>query len=197
MEPYVWPILLLILGIFFLVLELFIPSTGMLSVLALISFVAAIWLAFASSTAYGAIILLSAMVVIPLFIVLAINVWPHTPIGRRILLRPTSQEDATTWADEEQQRRRNQLLGKIGVAKSKMLPSGVIAIDGTLYDAVSRGGAIEPGQAVRVVSVSANRIVVAPVPVTPEKTDTPRLTRPGESFDNLQLESLDEPPPSA
>ncbi|GIW90881.1 MAG: hypothetical protein KatS3mg109_1313 [Pirellulaceae bacterium] len=191
MEPYVWPILLLVLGIFFLVLELFIPSTGILSLLALGSFVAAVYLAFASSITFGVVILLTTLFAIPIFIVLAINVWPHTPIGRRIVLRPSPQEDAASWVDQEQERRRNQLLGKVGVARSKMLPCGVISIDGHTYDAVSRGGAIEPGQAVRVVSVSANRIVVAPLRAGTETSETPPSTSPGQTFDNLELDSLD------
>lgn len=162
MPPYVWPILLLLLGLFFIVLELFIPSTGLLSLLAAVSIVAAVYLAFTYSTALGLIIVLLCAFVVPVFIVLAVKIWPRTPVGRKIVLRSSLEEDTSALPTEEFQRRQ-QLLGKIGVAKSKMLPSGVILIDGRAYDAVSRGPYVEPGQAVRVVSVSANRIVVAPV----------------------------------
>ena len=44
-----------------------------------------------------------------------------------------------------------------------MLLSGVIVIDGHTVDAVSESMPIEVGQAVRVVQVRANRVVVRPV----------------------------------
>ena len=51
-------------------------------------------------------------------------------------------------------------MGRVGIAKSKMLPSGSISIDGRLIDAVSNGAAIAAGQAVVVIEVRGNRVVV-------------------------------------
>ena len=57
------------------------------------------------------------------------------------------------------------LQGRVGVAKTKMLPSGAIIIDGTAYDAISDGMPIDPGEPVRVISVRANRVLVRPATV--------------------------------
>ncbi len=55
------------------------------------------------------------------------------------------------------------LVGRVGRAKSKLLLSGVITIDGRTVDAVSESQPIEVGQAVRVVQVRGRGVVVRPV----------------------------------
>jgi hypothetical protein len=61
-----------------------------------------------------------------------------------------------------------------------MLPSGLVLIDGKSYDAVSDGMAIEPGQAIIVVSVSTQRLVVRPDTTIPaELADTSAGNSPG------------------
>jgi membrane-bound ClpP family serine protease len=51
-------------------------------------------------------------------------------------------------------------IGKQGVAKRLMAPSGLVQIEGRSYEAVSEGPAIEAGQAVVVVKVFTRRLVV-------------------------------------
>ena len=189
MDSFVWPILLLILGLFFIVLELFIPSTGLLALLAGVSIVAAIYMAFLYSMAFGLIILMFTAFCLPVFIVLAVKIWPHTPIGRKVVLNPS---DNIASVDDAELQRRQQLLGKIGVAKSKMLPSGKIVIDGRVYDAISQGAAVDPGQTVRVVSVSGNRIVVMPISVYETgETKEPPLTN--DQPNDFEIDAFREP----
>jgi membrane-bound ClpP family serine protease len=189
MDSFVWPILLLILGLFFIVLELFIPSTGLLALLAGVSIVAAIYMAFLYSMAFGLIILIFTAFCLPVFIVLAVKIWPHTPIGRKVVLNPS---DSIASVDDAELQRRQQLLGKIGVAKSKMLPSGKIVIDGRVYDAISQGAAVDPGQTVRVVSVSGNRIVVMPISVYETgETKEPPLTN--DQPNDFEIDAFREP----
>ena len=89
---------------------------------------------------------------------------------------------------------RRQLVGRVGTAKSKMLPSGSISIDGRLFDAVSQGQAIDTGQAVVVVEVRGNRVIVRPADGTEaqQRDDYPRdvLSTPAEE---LGLDSLEDP----
>jgi membrane-bound ClpP family serine protease len=189
MDSFVWPILLLILGLFFIVLELFIPSTGLLALLAGVSIVAAIYMAFLYSMAFGLIILIFTAFCLPVFIVLAVKIWPHTPIGRKVVLNPS---DNIASVDDAELQRRQQLLGKIGVAKSKMLPSGKIVIDGRVYDAISQGAAVDPGQTVRVVSVSGNRIVVMPISVY-EAGETKEPLLPNDQPNDFEIDAFREP----
>jgi len=50
----------------------------------------------------------------------------------------------------------------LGTARTKMLPSGIVLINGKKYDALSDGLPIDEGQPIRVVAVKNNRIIVVP-----------------------------------
>jgi membrane protein implicated in regulation of membrane protease activity len=83
--------------------------------------------------------------------------WPHTWIGRRILLAP--EEDPALFPDEEQQTLK-QLVGKQGMAKSKMLLGGLIEIEGKRYSAVSDAEPIGLGDVVSVIRIEGTSIIV-------------------------------------
>lgn len=52
------------------------------------------------------------------------------------------------------------LVGAQGVATTVLRPSGKVAINGTTYDAVSEGGMVNAGAAVRVTRLEANQVYV-------------------------------------
>jgi membrane-bound serine protease (ClpP class) len=172
MDLATWAWLLLCLGLVLLVLEFFIPSGGALAVLCALSFLAAIVLGFAAGRWTGASILLTVLFVVPTAIAAAIRWWPDTPIGRMIMIqRPKSSDEVLP--ETVAYRGLKELVGRRGQAKGLMLPSGLVLIDGKSYDAVSDGMAIEPGQAIIVVSVSTQRLVVRPDTTIPaELADT-------------------------
>ena len=156
-----WALLLLVLGCVFLVLEFFIPSSGTLGVLAGLCLVAAIVLAFLKGPAEGTGMLIAVSIIVPTACFLAVKYWPHTPIGRLILIqRPEHPEEVLP--ETEAYRGLSALVGRKGQAKSMMLPAGAVQIEGRSYDAVSEGMAIDPGTAIVVVGVSMQRIVVRP-----------------------------------
>jgi membrane-bound ClpP family serine protease len=197
MDPFYWALLLLLLGVVLMVLEVFVPSGGLLGIMAGLSIVGAVVVAFSSGMIRGTIVLAAAAVCVPLFLYLAIKIWPHTPIGRLIFIRlPKSDREVLP---ENEGGDLEALLGKVGVARSKMLPSGMVRIEGRSYDAVSRGMAIDPGEAIKVVGVRLNRIVVAPTMETPpppaeqtseDASEDDLLARP---IDALGLDPLDDP----
>lgn len=156
-----WALLLLLLGCIFLVLEFFIPSSGTLGVLAALSLIGAIVMAFLAGPMYGTSMLVAVAIIVPTACILAVNYWPHTPIGRLILIQRPERPDEVL-PETESYRGLTQLIGSHGLAKSTMLPSGVVQIDGRDYDAVSEGMAIDAGSPVVVVGVSMQRIVVRP-----------------------------------
>lgn len=161
MDGFFWPLLLIAVGILMLVLEMFVPSGGLLGVFAALSFVTAIVIGFMHSTYTGASSVLMVSVIIPVFLVLFVRYWPSTPIGRRMLLQRDTQADRADDDDEQEQLR--MLIGKRGRTKTKMLPSGAVMIDGRMYDAATEGIALEVGQPVEVLLVSFNRLVVRPI----------------------------------
>lgn len=196
MDPLIWSILLLIVALALVVLELFVPSGGVISVLAAAAAIGSIIVAFTGGLQQGTIMLIVTVVLVPVVLASAVRWWPHTPIGRLVLVTPPDDPDDVL-PDTDEYRGLRPLVGKLGTAKSKMLPSGAVAIDGRNYDAVTEGMPIDPGQAVRVIDVRTNRIVVRPTseqppqaePVAPVSGDDP-LSQP---LDALGLDGLDEP----
>lgn len=181
MDPLYWAILLMCAGLALAVLELFVPSGGMLGLFAGIALIAAIVLAFRHHAYTGLGFTVGTLVAVPALVVLAIQIWPKTPMGRRILLQVPSGDDVLPHA--EQRAHLKSLVGKLGTTTTFMLPSGPVLIDGTTYDALSEGMAIDPDRSVRVVAVRGTRLVVRPsddAPPDPEADDP--LARPIESL---------------
>jgi membrane-bound serine protease (ClpP class) len=186
-----WAILLLLLGCALVVLEVFIPSGGIISVLAAVAFITSIliasWEGPTTGPTTGFVFAAVTVFAVPTLIALAFKYWPKTPMGKSFL-GELPREDEVIPDDP-----RRALIGRVGVARSKMLPSGAVEIDGQMIDAVTQGQAIEPGAYVVIVEVRANRVVVRPAgkdqrPSHENPSDV--LSRP---IDELGIESLDDP----
>jgi membrane-bound ClpP family serine protease len=188
LDPLVWSILLMLVGCAVLVLEVFIPSGGLLSVLSAAAFIGAIIIAFEQGPVTGFSFLMTAVVAVPLVLALAFHYWPKTRIGKAFLGELPTQEEVQP--DDP----RRELLGHVGVTRSKMLPSGAVEIDGHMVDAITQGKAIEPGQYVVVTEVRANRVVVR---LAKENERPGRSTNPSDMLsrpiEELGIESLDDP----
>jgi len=119
--------------------------------------IAAIVIGFMHSLATGATILVGAAVFVPMVISIGLRIWPNTPIGRRMM---TLNPEADARREAELRAEREAIIGKKGFARTDLLPSGLIEIDGVRMDAISLGMAIDAGQSVEIVSVSAGKIHV-------------------------------------
>jgi membrane-bound serine protease (ClpP class) len=150
-------VILLCLGFCLVVMEVFIPSGGALTLLAILSMVISVYFAFAESTLAGALFLAAAIIGMPLLAYELLKVFPRTAAGRRFMLfGPKGHEEVATSSELKLR----EFQGKRGVAKSKLRPSGVAEIDGQRVDVVSEGMIIESGTPIEVVDISGNRIVV-------------------------------------
>lgn len=197
MSPVFWASILLLVGLTLVMVEIFIPSGGVIGFLSFASIIAAIVMAFYQSGPTMGIMFLSvSCIAVPFVLATAFRLLPGTPVGKRLLPDiPTSEE---VLPDSEERRRLRQLVGRVGRAKSKMLPSGAIMIDGQTIDAMSEGQPIEAEQPVRVVAVRGTMVVVRPVDedamdeVTgrPARQDDDILSRP---IDSLGLDPFDDP----
>lgn len=177
---------MLLLFFALLVLELFIPSGGLLGIGAAAALIAAIVIGFLHSLAAGAIILVGSAIVVPAVISLGLKIWPRTSVGRRML---TIDHEAEAQREAVERQRREAIIGKVGIAKTDMLPSGLVEIDGMRLDAVSLGMVIDRGQAVEVVNLVSGKIHVRPVEAKPEATEAPRVPETLETpIESLGLE---------
>lgn len=190
MDPLVWSALLLLLGLTLVVVEVFIPSGGVLGFLAIAALVSGVVMAFYHHGAETGFLFLGiTAITVPIALGMAFRWWPQTPMGRRLLLEVPDAEEVLP--DSPQRRFLRQMVGKVGVAKTLMLPSGAVAVDDHTIDALSEGIPIEAGQRVRIVEVRGNRVIVRPVADEVADADASDvLSRPLES---LGLDSLEEP----
>ena len=191
-DPLVWSVLLLLAGLGLTLLEVFVPSGGVLGFLALASLASSVIMAFSlRGMGAGLTIATLAVVAFPAVLALAFKLWPRTAMGRKFLLGLPTEEEVTP--DSQHRQTLKSLVGRIGVAKTPMLPSGAIVIDNRTIDAVSQGIAIDPGQSVKVVEVKANRVVVRPAErdeVEEAKNSNDVLSQP---LDKFGLEPFDDP----
>ena len=158
MEPITWAIILIVVGASLIVLELFIPSGGIIAFLSAASFIAAVIMGFQIDNNTGLAVLGSALLTSGLMVALIIKYWHHTPIGRRALPPDLQVSDAVVGNLEH-------LQGTQGISHSDLMPNGEVDIDGKRYDAVSSGTFIAMGTAVQVTDVRGNRLLVQAVEI--------------------------------
>jgi membrane-bound serine protease (ClpP class) len=189
LDPLAWSVLLLLLGCALVMMEVLIPSGGVIGVLAAVSFLTSIWIAFEGGKSPGTGLAFTAatVVAVPAMLAIGFKLLPKTPLGKAFLGELPSEAEILPNDP------RRALLGRVGIARSKMLPSGAVEINGQMIDAVSQGQAIEPGTYVVVAEVRANRVVVRPAgkdqrPSHLNPTDV--LLRP---IEELGIEPLDDP----
>ena len=155
---------LLGLGALLMVLEAFVPSGGVLGLVAVVCAVAGIVFLFKYDVMWGAIGALGTAVFGPMVFFGTLNMLPNTAIGRTMV--GDSGEDiaiARAEATHEQRSKRDALMGVEGVALTDMRPSGVVELNGERHDAISQGGIVDIGQRIRVTNVSGLTIEIRAV----------------------------------
>lgn len=195
MDPLLIAILCFILAIILAAADLLLPSGGVLVISSILAALACIYFAFRSSVAAGTAMIVLILVAIPIFLVVAIRVWPHTPFGRRVILKaPMLAKSSSPQNDPLEQ-----LVGQVGVAQNSLIPSGHVRINHHNYNARSELGIIEAGQPVEVVAVKQRELIVVfskrPPETKPLEVEDGQLN-PGESLldrpaEELGLDSLD------
>lgn len=153
-----WPFLLLGLGLVFVILEVFIPSAGILGSLAAVAIVTGAVLAWRGDGSIFRVYLLLAALLVPATMLVGLKLFPHTPIGRRMTLSGSTftAREASAGGEEFES-----LRDARGIAATTLRPSGKATLNGERVDVVTRGELIERGRPVRVIRVEGNRVFVA------------------------------------
>ena len=174
MTPTYWAIALFLLGLFLVSLEAFIPSAGVLGLVAGSVLIWSIYQGFVASTACGVSLIVATVVALPMLFALFVKWWPLTPLGKRMLISVPDDPDELL-PDGEVYRQVQSQIGKRGTAVTDLLPNGRITIEGTGFDAVTEGVLVDAGTPIEVVEVQGNRIVVRPLASSPAVIATPEL----------------------
>ena len=151
--------ILLILAFALLLLDLFLPSSGMLILAGCLSACGSLLFAFRDSFNTGLTFSILVLASVPIILTIFIKLWPHTHIGKKMIGELPEKQDFH-WADAHQVPDANQLVGAIGRTLGEMMPAGEVEIDGKHFDSISEGQLIEKGKTVRVLKIDMGRLVV-------------------------------------
>ncbi len=151
-------LMLLVAGVVFAILEVFIPSGGLLGMVSAGCFIGGIVVAWSHSDAWGMGTLLGCLILIPILILVGFRVFPHTPFGRKMILVPPPTEPTVSAGPD-----RDIAVGSSGRAGTDLRPSGTAFFNDRRVSVVTAGEWITRDSAIRVVQVEGNRIVVEAV----------------------------------
>jgi membrane-bound ClpP family serine protease len=159
-----WGLALLAVALVLVIVEVFIPSGGLIALGATAAAFAGIIMLFRYNTTWGLTGVLAVMVLGPAAFGFALRVWPSTPMGRKMLGEKSIEEREIERQSVQRERdRMGALLGAEGIAMTDFRPIGVVILDGERLDALSEAGYIRAGTRVRVTVVESNQIKVRPV----------------------------------
>jgi membrane-bound serine protease (ClpP class) len=143
------------------VIEVFIPSAGVISLVAAAVAITGVVVLFRVSAGWGAAGLLAMVILGPLTGFFALQILPNTPMGRRMLFGEAEQERAVL--TEGAMQAPDHLLGAEGVAVTDLRPIGEIRVGEERIDAVSEISFLSAGARVRITGVEPTRVRVRPV----------------------------------
>ncbi|WP_189006381.1 NfeD family protein [Paenibacillus marchantiophytorum] len=143
------------IGLILLILELVVPSFGILSVLGAICLFGGVLMA-SSNPKEAALMLGIALLIAIVVIVYAIKTFKHRGVWNRFILKEqlTTDKGFTSSPDLMY------LTGLTGEAVTPLRPAGTAIIQGERIDVVTNGSFISAGRQVVVVEVEGARVVV-------------------------------------
>ena len=154
MREFFMPVVLQLAGVIIIIAEIFLPSGGLLSLLAAGLFGYSLFIVFNDiSTMAGTYFVLADLFIIPILVVVGLKVLAQSPATLRATL--SSDSGVVSQSPELES-----FLGCEGNSVSALHPGGTAIIDGKRVDVVSRGEYIEKARKLIVVEVTGNQIIV-------------------------------------
>lgn len=142
------------------VLEAFVPSGGVLGILAGVCAIGGIVLFFRFDTTWGMASMAITLLATPFIIGAMLWVWPNTPIGRALTLE--EEQEALNAPGPPDDSPDAILVGTEGEALTELRPVGACRLAGKRIDCIAQTGVIEPGTKVRVIYTDGMTTKVKP-----------------------------------
>lgn len=165
-----WAAVLFGISLVLLVVELFVPSGGLIGFLAGASAIGSLVALYVYDPMWGFAGTGAYIVLFPIIIVMMFKFWANSAYGRRLVLggEEFSGYDeggvatASEMARQERARELAQLVGHEGTTETALRPVGTVRIDGRRIDALAEGEMIEAGMPITVVAAYDNQLKVRP-----------------------------------
>lgn len=149
---------LILAGLLLVGTEIFVPG-GVLGIVGLLAFIGAAGMGFrVFPPPYGMVSAMAIVVGAGVGLVLWIQLFPKTVMGRKLMLTRDGRDNKSAPAEYQA------LLGQVGTAQSTLRPSGIALVAGTRRDVIADGQWIDAGAAIQVVAVKGARILVRALP---------------------------------
>lgn len=162
-----WGLILLGVALLLLLVEVFVPSMGVITFTAGTIALVGIVLLFRVSVGWGVTGLLTMMVLGPMVVMFGLQVLPHTNAGKKLLYGESGKAEVAVRDNPEEAEALARLIGAEGVVLVDLRPIGVIRVNDRKLDAVSEISFIRAGSRVRVTAADGMTIKVRPITDTP------------------------------
>ncbi len=162
MEPLLlWGFGLLAAAVLIFVIELFLPSGGILGIVAAVAAIAGCIAFWRVGTWWGIGSSLFVLTSAPLAFNFAIKIMPHTPMGRALILGDEEDESQKRAIDQQRETEAAKaIVGATGKAVTPLRPIGIAEIEGQKIEVLAEGGPVDAGAAVRITGVVDNQVRV-------------------------------------
>jgi membrane-bound ClpP family serine protease len=152
-------ILLLAAALALVASELFLPAHGLLAGLAAAAAVGAVVLAYWHSPLAAILVGILVLVASPFVFFGAAKIYPHSPVGRRVLLQKPKADPGF----DDEAAALESLIGSRGITLTLLRPAGTVDVGGKVIDALSESDQIEAGSSVEIIRVSGLKVFVKSV----------------------------------
>lgn len=163
MDWLVWGIILLGIALGLLIIEIFVPTAGVLGITAVAVAIVGVICLFKASTTWGLSGLVTVIVTGPTVFFYGLKIYRQTPLGRKMT---SADADDALAAEREREadelRARQKLVGMEGTVVTELRPVGVVSIAGKRYDALSETTLVKSGETIRVTVAEPNQLRVRP-----------------------------------
>lgn len=154
-------------------IEVFLPTGGLVAVMAGLSAVAGVFCLFRINTTLGIIGATVVLMATPVLLVLAIKIWPDTPFGQWVTHSNEPKPSQGTSAQPHPQPHPHDASaddhasaslqpGDTGHTLTPLRPVGVCMLNGRRHECLARSGSIDPDVQIEVVSVTGHDVYVRP-----------------------------------
>ena len=194
MNGIVWAVVLLVIGLAVMMLEVFLPSGGVLGFVSVVAIVSAIVTAFVQQGVLAGFVMLGmSIVLVPTVLVVAFRWFPATPLGRRVL--PPPPEPSDVLPQQAARDAAKAAVGLVGTVVDELVPWGRVLVADRLHEAMSEGGVVAAGTPIEVIGTQGTSLVVRrreppPPPRTPAEPTAIR----SETLEAFDFDGLGRPP---
>lgn len=153
----VFAVFLFIMCAILLVIEIFVPSFGFISVCAIACLIAGGAIFFQYGLVSGWIGVGIAAILIPIIWIITYRVFPKTSMGKKLILGKPDSGRGDAIPDHEDLQK---LLHQTGIVKTPLRPVGMCEFDGRRFECVSETGYIEINKTIQVIRVEGTQLTV-------------------------------------